>query len=467
MGRATFRVWSEEECQRLHEASLQILETTGVEFRYEPALKYFAGTGARIDGTRVRIPGELVEEALRTVPRSWVVKSRGRDEVLELKDGKTYFGTGSDCLYIRDLASGKRRRGSAFDVEDLSAMCELLPNTDFVMSMVVPEDVPPEQEVLVQLVAMLKGTRKPLLLAPRDGHSLALMKEAAGLCGEAESLIVYTMPSPPLMHDDLDLSKVINSAALDIPLVCATNATLASTAPASITAVAAVGNAEILSALVLHQLVRPGAPFVYGAGLDLLDMRTMINPYVSPEWVIGQQSQCDVAHHYGLPSFGYAGFSDSKVLDEQWAAESALTALAGALCRGTLMHDVGYLESGLQTSYEAIVLGDELVGFARSVLREVPVDEESLALAEILAVGPGGHHLGTRYTRGRYRDVWMPTLIDRASHGHWEAAGATTLGQRVRRKVQQLRSADRPFSLDAETVAKLGALLEQDTSTVA
>jgi len=457
MGKATFHVWDEEECLRLHKATLQVLETTGVEFKYEPALEFFANTDARVDGTRVRIPADMVEEALGTAPCSWAVKSRGRDEVLELRDGNTYFGTGSDCLYIRDPETGERRRPFASDVEDLSAVCELLPNIDFVMSMGVPEDVPPEEEVLVQLVAMLKGTRKPLLLAPRDGHSLALMKEMAGLCGEAESLIVYTMPSPPLMHDEQALSKVINSADLQMPLVCATNATLASTAPASIAAVAVVANAEILSGLVLHQLVRPGAPFVYGAGCDLLDMQTMINPFVSPEWVMGQKAQCDVAHHYGLPSFGYAGFSDSKVLDEQWAAESAVTALVGALTRGTLMHDVGYLESGLQTSYESIVLGDEFVGFAKSLLREVGVDDESLALDEIMAAGPGGHHLGTRYTRSHYRGFWRPTMIDRASHGHWEAAGATTLGERVRQRVQELRSAARAFSLDSATNARLAA----------
>ena len=212
---------------------------------------------------------------------------------------------------------------------------------------------------------MLKGTRKPLLITPRDGYQLAQMKEMAEVCGEGESLIVYAMPSPPLMHDEFALTKVIESAKLQMPLVYAPDPSAATTAPASVAAVV-VGNAEVLSGLVLHQSVNPGAPFVYGTGCDTLDMRTMINPYVSPEWSQGGQAGCDLARFYGLPSFSYAAFSDSKLLDEQWAAETAMTAIIGALSRGTLLHDVGYLEMGMQTVLRSrLCSGTNWSGFAQ------------------------------------------------------------------------------------------------------
>ena len=227
----------------------------------------------------------------------------------------------------------------------------------------------------------------------------------------------------PLGDEALD--KVRACAELDIPLVYAPAPAAGTTAPASMTATIVVGNAETLSGLVVHQLTRSGAPFVYGVGCGAFDMRTAVDVYGAPEHFLGNAAATDLARFYGLPSFAYAAVADAKSFDEQWAAEAGITAVLGALSRATLLHDVGYLESGLQSSYETIVLGDELVGYARALLVEVGVDDEALALNEIDAVGPGGSHLGRGYTRRHHRETWQPRLFDRATHDRWAAAGAT------------------------------------------
>jgi trimethylamine--corrinoid protein Co-methyltransferase len=308
---------------------------------------------------------------------------------------------------------------------------------------------------------MLRGTRKPLLVAPRDGSVLARMQQMAELCGEKESFAIYAMPSPPLMHDPDALTKVIGCAELLIPLIYAPAPNMGATGPRSIAGAVLVGNAETLSGLVLHQYVSRGAPFVYGVGAGAMDMRTMTDPYVSPDALLAQQVGTDMARHYGLPSFSYAGMSDSKLLDEQWSAEAALSMAYGSLSRATLLHDVGYLESGLQSSYESIVLGDELVGYARQFMREVPVDDYSLALDEIKAAGPGGNHLGTKYTRRHHREFWTPALLDHSVHDRWAAEGATTLGARVRLRLAALLAEERSFALTAEQDARLDALLDE------
>jgi trimethylamine--corrinoid protein Co-methyltransferase len=461
VGKAAIHVWDADECERVHEATLTVLSQCGVDVLWEPALRRLAEAGAKVDGNRVRVSREMVAAALESAPRTWSVKSRGREEVLELRDGQTYFGTGSDCLYVTDPDTGERRRAVVDDVEALADLCEKLPNIDYVMSMVFPKNVPPEVEVLHQQVALLKGTRKPLVIVPRDGHTLAVMKDMAEACGAGDSLIVYGMPSPPLMHDEFALSKIQACAELLIPLVYAPAPTAGSTAPASISAVVVTGNAEVLSGLVLHQLVNPGAPFVYGAGCDTLDMRTMVNPYVSPEWSMGCQAGRDMAHFYSLPSFSYAAYSDSKILDEQWAAEAAMTAVIGALSRGTLLHDLGYLEMGMQTSFESIVLGNELAGFGKACLREIAVDDMSLAIDEIMTVGPGGNHLGRPYTRAHYRDYWVPTLLDKAPHDRWQRNGASSLGQRVKQRAAELRTEPRPFALTPESEVEIDRLLTE------
>ena len=252
---------------------------------------------------------------------------------------------------------------------------------------------------------------------------------------------------------------MIACAELEIPLIYAPAPNAGATAPRSMTAAVLVADAEVLSGLVLHQHVRPGAPFVYGAGAGALDMRHGTDPYGVPEHHLALLAACDLARHYGLLSFSYAAVSDSKTLDEQWSAEAAVTCMLGTLSRATLLHDVGYLESGLQSSYESVVLGDELVGYARAFLKELPIDEHALALEEITVVGPGGSHLARKYTRKHHRDFWQTTLLSHEMHDRWLAGGGSTLGERVHERVRQLRAEPRPLSLTGETDQSLERIL--------
>lgn len=460
MNRAILRVWDEAACRRLHDTTLRLLSDVGVEVLDPTGLELYRQLGAAIDGERVRLDADLVEAALASAPSSWQLHSRGREELLELADGPSYFGTGSDCLYTRDVDSGERRRVRLADIESMAVLCERLPNIDFVMSMGLPEDAPHAVDDLAPVAAMMAGTRKPLLVAPRDGSVLDAMVEMAAACGEAASFGIYAMPSPPLMHDRDALTKVVRCAELQIPLVYAPAPNQGSTAPRSVSAGVLVGNAEVLSGLVLHQYVKPGAPFVYGVGAGAMDMSTALDAYAVPESFLAQQAGCDLARHYGLPSFNYAACSDAKCLDEQWAAEAALTTLAGALSRGTLLHDVGYLETGLQSSHESIVFGDGVVAWARSFMREAAVDDEALAYDEIAAVGPGGNHLSRKYTR-RHREYWRSRLFDHTVYDRWQASGETTLGERLRDCTLELVAQPRPFELDTRTWENVEGILAE------
>jgi trimethylamine--corrinoid protein Co-methyltransferase len=461
MGTARLVVWDEKECATVHEATLRLLAETGVEVRYAPALDVLSKAGAQVEGTRVRLSAQMVAQALETAPRSWLLKPRGgHTSPLELKDGNSYFGTGSDVLFVRDPDTHERRRVRKADVEGMAALCERLPNIDFVMSMGLPEDVPQAVDDLAQVEAMLCGTCKPLLVAPRNGFVLPRIREMAALCGEAESFAIYAMPSPPLMHDEDALSKLMVCAELEIPLVYAPAPCAGTTAPASVAAAIVVANAEVLSGLVLHQSIKAGAPFVWGAGVGAMNMRSMVDVYSTPGPFLGYQAQCDLARWYGLPSFSYAGHSDSKTLDEQWSAEAALTAMLGALSRATLLHDVGYLESGLQSSYESIMLGDHLVSYARAFMAELRTDDEALALDEIIAVGPGGNHLARPYTRRHFREIWQSDLFETTVYDRWRSEGSATLLDRLRQRVAALRAEPRAFQLDEPTKQQLAGIMD-------
>ena len=373
----------------------------------------------------------------------------------------SYCGTGSDVLYVCDHDTRERRRVRKADVEGMAALCEKLPHIDFVMSMGLPEDVPQAIDDLAQVDAMVRGTRKPLLAAPRDGHILAKMKEMTALAGEAASFGIYAMPVPPLLFDEDGASKVIACAELDIPLIWAPAPNAGTTAPASIPAVIVVANAEVLAGLALSQAVKPGAPFVWGVGVGAMNMRTMNEVYSSAGPVQGYQAQADLARWYDLPSFNYAAHTDSKTLDEQWGVESAITTVTGLLSRATLLHDVGYLEAGLQSSYESILLGNELIGYTKAFMSELRVDDEALALDEIKAIGPGGNHLARPYTRTHFRQIWQSDLLDTTPHDRWEAEGSKTLLDRLRARVAELRSEPRAFELSDEAKAGLDRVLAE------
>jgi trimethylamine--corrinoid protein Co-methyltransferase len=459
--RAELRVWDEDACRTVHDATCRVLAETGVEVRHTEALRLLAGAGAGVTGTRARIPRELVDRSLETAPRSWPLKGRAPDGSLDraLVDGQTWYGTGPDCLYVADPADGRRRARLA-DVERFATLCETLTNIDFVMSMALPEDADIARVDLQQLAAMLAGTRKPIVVSsPFGGAPLRIMREMAATCGEARSLACLAMSSPPLQLDEVCCDKLLVCAELEIPAVLAPAPSAGSTAPASVAAVVVVANAEVLGGLVVHQLARPGAPFLYGAGVGVINMRTMVDAYRPPAVALGNQASVDLARWYGLPSWAYAGDSDAKAVDGQQAAEAAMGTILGQLSRATLLHDVGYLESGLQSSLEALVLGDELAGYARAVAAELPVDDDALALDEIMRVGPGGNHLGTKMTRRRYREFWQSNLLDQSVFERWQADGAATLNERLREKTARLLAAPASFSLDDGRRARLREMI--------
>ena len=460
MNRATLRVWDDDACGRVHQASLALLARTGVEMMGERARELCAAAGGAVDGRRVRLPTALVENAVASAPRAWTLQPRGGETApLELRDGAGYLGSGPDCLYVSDPGTGRRRRALLADVEAAARVAEALPNVDFVMSMALPDDVANEIVDVVQFGAMLRGTRKPVVVSsPFGGETLYTMHQMAAAAGEAGSFACLAMSSPPLQLDDVCCTKALACADLEVPLVLAPSVSAGAQGPASLTACVAVANAEVLAGLVVHQLGKAGAPFVMGVGTGVMNMRSAVEVYNSPGVFLGNQAHLDLIRWYGLPSWHYAGHSDSKSLDEQWALEVGIATIMGALSRATLLHDVGYLESGLQSALEGLVLGDEVAGYARALLAELPVDDEALALAEVEAAGPGGNHLGTRMTRRHFRDFWRASLIDQSTYERWSAAGSQTLLERVRARLAEILSADPAFTLDEETRRTLDRL---------
>jgi trimethylamine--corrinoid protein Co-methyltransferase len=211
-----------------------------------------------------------------------------------------------------------------------------------------------------------------------------------------------------------------------------------STAPATFAGEVVQGSAESLSGLVLAQLVRPGAPFIYGAFATVMDMRTTIFSYGAAEMSLMVAAMAQMAQHYRLPFFGTAGCSDAKFPDPQAAAEAAFSCLSSALSGANLVHDSGWLDHGSVASPAYMVLVNEVLHMVNQYMRGMPVNDETLALDLIDRVGPGGHYLQEAHTLQHFRDVWYSKLFDRSIHAQWVDQGAKRFEERLREQTQKV-----------------------------
>jgi trimethylamine--corrinoid protein Co-methyltransferase len=461
---------SDEQCETLHRASLQILERTGARLHYQPAVDMLRRAGASVtEGNRVRIPGKLVEDALKTAPEEVVLHNRAGDPVVRVGGSRTFYGTGSDCLNILDHRTGKRRKAVLKDVVEGVRLCDALQHMDFVMCMFLPRDVPTMAADRYQMDVMLNDTTKPIVYVTTDlGGCRDAVEMAEAVAGSPDALAekpfaaCYINVTHGLQHNQEALQKILYLAGKGLPATYIPVAIGGATAPITVAGNMAIWNAGSLVGLVLSQLERPGTPFITsGWGASALDMRTTLSPYVEPEKQFIAQH---LAHHYALPMFAFGGCSDSKVLDQQAGIEAALTLLTNTLCGSHLVHDLGYLESGLTGSLAQLVICDELVSWIRTALSPLEINNETLALDVIDEVGPDGDFLGTKHTLQHFQERWYPTLLDHDYYDGWVKKGSRDLGRRAAERVDQILSEHRPEPLPEKVKRRLKDIVERAKS---
>jgi trimethylamine--corrinoid protein Co-methyltransferase len=452
----TFSMLDHDRCQAIHLASLEILRRTGCRVHHPAALELLRQTDALIsDDNLVRIPPALVEWALAQAPSRVVLCRRGGSQAAVLLEGRNvWFGPGSDCPNYLDPRTGERRLYTLADVADSVRLVDALPEIDFCMSMGIPSDAPNEKAYRHQFALMLEHTTKPNVFVCNDRADceaiVAMAAAAAG--GEDElrqnpTLLLYSEPTTPLQHSETATDKLLYMAQQGLPIVHSPAPMMGGTAPVTIAGALALGNAELLSSLVLHQLQQPGAPFVYGVQVHHMDMRTTISVYGAPEYELARVMSAEMGRYYGLPTWGNAGMTDSCVLDEQAALDIGFSIQVALLTGTNLTHDVGYMEAGLTTSPELIVLSAEIISMLRRFMQGVPIDAESLALEVIHQVGPGGSFLTHRHTLRHFRELWQPTLMSHQRFSNWLEDGGLRLGDRLRATTVGILEAHSPEPL--------------------
>jgi trimethylamine--corrinoid protein Co-methyltransferase len=444
--RPKLSVIGDDQIEQIHQATLELLERTGVQTTHPRALELLDGAGARVDGNRVRIPAWLVEDAIRQAPSRVVLGNRNVKRKVYLEGSKYWFGPSLDCIDYLDPLTDERRRFVSDDCRITATVADALPNYTWVMTIGMADDAPADIADRIIAKQVFTYTEKPLVFCCKDANSIRDIHEMALLIAgseerfhQAPTIVHYSEPISPLLYYDPAVEKILFCAEKGIPLINFPAPQGGSTAPATFAGEIVQGSAESLSGLVLAQLARPGAPFIYGAFATIMDMKTTIFSYGAPEMSLMVAAMAQMAQYYKLPFFGTAGCSDAKFPDAQAAAEVAFSCLASALVGANLIHDAGsWLDHGSLASPAFMVLVNEILYMVEQFTRGVPVNDETLALDVMDRIGPGGHYLYEDHTLKHFRSVWYSDLFDRSIHEMWLAAGAKRFEDRLREKTGRM-----------------------------
>lgn len=456
-----YNYMSPKQCHKMHLAALEILERIGVRMHLPEAVDILKKAGCDVtDGNLVRIPSGLVERAFVTAPKRIVLADRNGRRVMPLEPGRTYVGPGSDCLNIVDHRTGVRRKPLLSDVEEGIKLCDALPEVDFVMSMILPNDIDTAVADRYQMELMLNHTTKPIVFVTYEFDGCVDMIEMAELvAGGAEELrrnpfvACYVNVATGLRQNDDALQKLLYLSKKGIPFMYVPDGNSGVTGPVTAPGAAAMILAGTLAGLVLTQLNREGAPFILpGWGGGVIDLKTMIISYCHPT---ARGMMLAMARHYDLPVFGLAGVSESKLPDQQAAAEAALTLMVEIMSGASLIHDLGYLESGLTYSFAQLVICAEIVSWIRGYLEGVEVSDDTLALDVIEEVGIDGDFLGHLHTLENFRHHWYPDIMERGNYDNWLTSGGNNLYDRSVQKVERLLASHKSPLLPADLQVKL------------
>ncbi len=465
-GGVQFRRLSDKQLEKIHHASLEMLERTGAMVYDQDAVDVLKQGGAEVEGNRVRIPAGMVEKAFTTVPKRVVLADRYGNRVMQVEGHRCFYGPGSDLLSIIDHRTNERRRAKLSDTIDAVRVCDALPDIDYVMSFFLPSDVDQTIYDRYQMEVMLNNTTKPLLVVTPDFEGLKLAVEMAEIVvGGADALrrnplmACYVNVTSGLLHNEEALQKLMYLAERRLPALYIPVTYGGLNAPATLAGSLAYNNAGVLLGLVLSQLVREGAPFIApGFGAVPLNMRTMSGGIPDAAGLCEE-----LAHFYKLPMFGIVG-SQAKVVDQQAALETALSMQRATLSGANIIHDLGYLEGGLTGSLALFAIAHELIGYLRHSFRAVEVSDETLALDLVDEVGPEGTVIDSDHTRRHYKKFWypeLPELFDREKYAGWEAAGGTTMLERAAEKVERILEEHQPDPLPEDVAAAVHAVVER------
>jgi trimethylamine--corrinoid protein Co-methyltransferase len=459
-----------EQVEAIHQATLRILDETGVILTHPQGREILQGEGARLKDGRVCFPPELVEQLLSRCVRQVSLRGRG-GSVKVLGDGGLHWHNLGGAREVYDHRSGKRRPALVKDVRDSARLLDALEGATTITPFFTPRDVPGAVMSLAMYRHALPNTVKPLqgpgVQTAAEVQAAIRMAEVIGRPEEVLSLSVS--PVSPLTFPDDGVAAILEIARANIPFCPLPCPTAGTTAPLSIAGALAQQNAEVLASVILAQAVRPGLPAVYCGRLAMMEPRTGLSVWGGVELALASAGTVQIAHRYGLPVNVYGFSTNSHTLDIQNGFERGLNAAIPALAGADELSGIGEMEAGVMGSYAQMVCDSEIAASVRRLRRGCTVDNEALAVQVIAAVMDGGaasgarNFLSQRHTARTLRggEILTTRLAERRSWETWEREGRESMAERAQAEAERLLAGHQVEPLSADQERELDAIMEQ------
>jgi|TARA_B100000959_G_scaffold204711_1_gene214511 trimethylamine--corrinoid protein Co-methyltransferase len=441
------RAVSDDELESIHQASLQVLSETGIDFLDETALWQLAEAGADVDGNRVHFDPELVLDLVDTAPTEFILHGVRPERNLTIGGNFITNTSVASPPFVTGLGRD-RRDGNREDYRNLLKLGQVLNIIHTSAGYPVePMDLHPSVRHLHATHDMLTLSDKPpfvySLSRQRNIDAIEMTRIARDVddttIGEQASIISVINANTPLRYDKVMLHGIQEMSARNQVIVVTPFTLAGAMAPITVAGSLVLQNAEALAGIAYTQVVRPGAPVIYGGFTSNVDMRSGAPAFGTPEYwqacLIGGQ----LARRYGLP-YRSSNVNAANSVDAQATYESVFS-LWGAVMGGVnlLLHGAGWLEGGLLTSYEKFVIDADNLNMVAAMLKPITVDDATLAIEAITEVGPAGHFFGTSHTRERYTtEHFRPMVSDWRNFESWDESGRVEAHQRAEKLAHQL-----------------------------
>jgi trimethylamine---corrinoid protein Co-methyltransferase len=447
----TISLVSASQIEAIHEASLAILDDTGVMIHHPEVLKLLGQAGARLEATRpiAHVPESLVTEALARVGRKYVLHGRdpkrvarfGYEELVQLSSPGQYRWL--------DLETERLRPATLRDARDAIRLGDALPNISFVGAIAQPAEISEKYREVVLTAELVKGTAKPTMAWTQDGRTARYVLEIYRAVAGGEKALrerpmteAFLEPISPLQLPTDGLDMVREFAAAGQPVSVGPMALASGTAPATLAGTLAQENAEILAGIVVTQLLGPGTPMKYGGIPHILDPRTSICSFGSPEQALMAVALVQMGKSYGLPVYINVGLTDAKLLDAQAGMEKAATLVLGALAGADMFGHAGICGTDHAGSLAWLMADNEIMAYVKRITRGFEINPETLATDVIRAVGPAGSFLAEEHTVKHFRqELWPPgPAWTRQGYSEWEQGGRTSMRDRMVSEITRVLS---------------------------
>jgi trimethylamine--corrinoid protein Co-methyltransferase len=452
-------ILSVEDVHKIHEATLEIIANTGVRFPSKRALEIWDKHGAQVDRESqvVKAPRALIEEAIKLCPPEYILAARDKQQDLPLDGNHVYLGTDGCGVQIIDLHSGELRTSRLEDVADIAKIADATEEIAFHWVPVSAQDKPAESRGLHELKAVWENSTKHVqtesVYNEAEAHAAVEMAKLVAGDGEAlrhrPPLSIMQCTASPLGHDGGSLDAALIVAEAGIPVGFMTMASCLTTGPATLAGNLAVGNAEVISAAALIQLAHPGAPFFYAAAQTSSDLRTGAYTGGGPEDFLFGAATNVLADFYNIPLSMGSFATGAKEPNWQAGIDNSLSTFMASIVMSDMLLGVGLLHGSRIWSYAQMLMDCEIFDIVYSMMKGIPVNDETLALDTIHAVGPHGHFLAQKHTRNHMRELWVPKYMDRRPYEVWLEKGDDAPDWALE-KARRIQDSHQPEPLDPE-----------------